>query len=318
MANATVLRLGANNEGVDKRELFLKVFGGEVLTAFEETQVTVDKQTIRNITSGKTAQFPATWKVNAAYHTPGVELVGQSSKIGERNIHIDDVLIADVFIANIDEAMAHYELRGEYARQCGQALANVWDKNSLRAMVLAARASATITGAFGGGSSTSLTTLYKTSAADLAAGINLAAQTMDEKDIPETEVKFAYVKPAQWYLLSQSTAVQNKDYSSNTGFYDKAKLPMIGNCVMVKTNHLPSTDESGTAVTGEKNTYYANFSKLACVVTTRQAIGTVKLLDLAVEEAYDARRQGTLMLAKYAIGTGILRPEAAFELLTTS
>ena len=41
------------------------------------------------------------------------------------------------------------------------------------------------------------------------------------------------------------------------------------------------------------------------------AVGTVKLMDLAVESEYDIRRQGTLMVAKYAMGHGVLRPEAA-------
>ena len=49
-----------------------------------------------------------------------------------------------------------------------------------------------------------------------------------------------------------------------------------------------------------------------------RAVGTVKLLDLAQEMSWDMRRQVTLLLAKYAIGHGILRPEAAVELKTTS
>lgn len=57
MANATAHRVGAVNGGADKTELFMKVFGGEVLTAFEEANKTLDKQTIRSISSGKSASF---------------------------------------------------------------------------------------------------------------------------------------------------------------------------------------------------------------------------------------------------------------------
>jgi len=35
------------------------------------------------------------------------------------------------------------------------------------------------------------------------------------------------------------------------------------------------------------------------------------LMDLATEMEYDIRRQGTLMVAKYAMEHGVLRPEAA-------
>lgn len=55
MANATTLRIGANNGGTDKDELFYKVFAGEVLTAFEEANKTLDKHMIRTIQSGKSA-----------------------------------------------------------------------------------------------------------------------------------------------------------------------------------------------------------------------------------------------------------------------
>jgi len=35
-----------------------------------------------------------------------------------------------------------------------------------------------------------------------------------------------------------------------------------------------------------------------------------------MESEYDIRRQGTLMVAKMALGHGILRPEAAVEIQT--
>jgi hypothetical protein len=47
------------------------------------------------------------------------------------------------------------------------------------------------------------------------------------------------------------------------------------------------------------------------------AVGTVKLMDLAFETQYDIRRQGTLMVAKYAAGHGVLRPEAAVRVKTS-
>ena len=54
----------------------------------------------------------------------------------------------------------------------------------------------------------------------------------------------------------------------------------------------------------------------AALVMHKAAVGTVKLMDLAMESDYDIRRQGTLMVAKYAMGHGILRPAAAVELKT--
>ena len=53
MANATPSRLGALNGGSDKDALFLKVFSGEVLTAFEQQTVMMDKHHVRTIANGK-------------------------------------------------------------------------------------------------------------------------------------------------------------------------------------------------------------------------------------------------------------------------
>lgn len=313
MANATQISLGQQNLAGQTDALFLKVYGGEVITAFEESCVVMDKHIVRTIEHGKSASFPATWKVGASYHTPGTEIVGQTSPVSERVITIDDLLIAPVFIANIDEAKNHYDVRSIYSGEAGNALANQWDKNVLQTMLLAARATATVTGGNGGTVLTSGTTLYRTSATDLAAGFYSGVQAMDEKDVPESKEKFGYVKPAQYYLLAQSTALINRDWAADNGNYADGKIIRIGGVRLVKTNHLPTS-----VVSTGPTQYQGDFSKTAAVITTKDAVGTVKLLDLAQEMAYDIRRQGTLIVSKYAVGHGILRPECAVELKTTS
>jgi hypothetical protein len=55
MANATVSRSGQANTTGDVKALFLKVFAGEVLTAFEEATVTAGRFMERSISSGKSA-----------------------------------------------------------------------------------------------------------------------------------------------------------------------------------------------------------------------------------------------------------------------
>lgn len=56
MANATVSFSGeSNNDGAGNTVLHLKVFAGEVLTAFEQASVTRDKHMILSIQSGKSA-----------------------------------------------------------------------------------------------------------------------------------------------------------------------------------------------------------------------------------------------------------------------
>lgn len=313
MANATVSRLGeVNAAGGDKLALFLKVFAGEVLTAFAEVNVALNLSTIRNIQSGKSASFPATWKAAAEYHTPGTEIVGAAIKHNERIINIDSVLISHAFLANIDEAMNHYDVRSDYSKQLAYALSNQMDKNLLQLMVLAARASATITGGYGG---TQLTAAgYDTTANTLAQGIYDAAQTLDEKDIPESEERFIVLRPKHYNLLIQSDKALHRDWnlSEDNGTYASGKIFRIAGVRIVKSNHLPNSNIA--AVTGQNNTYSADFSNTIGVVATKQAVGTVKLMDLGMESEYDIRRQGHLFVAKYACGHGLLRPECAVEL----
>lgn len=316
MANATPSRLGAANGAVanfaQKNALFLKVFAGEVLTAFDETNVMKDLHVSRTISSGKSAQFPVTGKANAAYHTVGTPLLGtQNIKHNEIVVNIDDVLIADTFIANIDEAKTHYDVRAEYSRLLGMALAKQFDVRCLQLGVLAARGTATVTGGNGGTAITDSDAA--TNGASLAASIFEAAQAMDEKDVPEND-RVAIVKPAQYYKLVQTTDVINRDFGG-AGVYADGTVLRVAGIQIVKSNNVPSTNVS--AVTGENNTYHGNFSTTVALVMQKSAIGTVKLMDLAVERTsgdFEIMYQGTLMASKYAMGHGILRPECAVEI----
>ena len=67
MTNVTPSRLGIVNGASPSNfaadnALFLKVFAGEVLTAFDENNVMKDLHTSRTISIGKSAQFPVTGK----------------------------------------------------------------------------------------------------------------------------------------------------------------------------------------------------------------------------------------------------------------
>jgi len=307
MSAATPLRIGQQNGAGATDELFLKVYGGEVLTAFETLNVMQPLQMIRNIASGKSAQFPATWKVNASYHTPGAEIVGQTSNVSERVITIDDLLLADVFIPVIDEAKNHYEYRSEYSTQAGRALARKFDTNSQQVGCLAARASATVTGGNGGSQLTNAG--YATTGSTIAAGIFAGAQALDEKDVPEND-RYAILRPAQYYLVAQTTNVINRDWGG-AGVYAEGTVLKVAGISIVKSNHLPSTN-----VASGPSAYQGDFSNTQGLVFQKGAIGTVKLLDLANEMGYDMRRQGTLIISKYAVGHGLLRPECAVELIS--
>ena len=123
-------------------------------------------------------------------------------------------------------------------------------------------------------------------------------------------VRNAFFRPAQYYLLAQNTTVINQWFGGQ-GAYAEGTVLKVGGLTIVKTNALPRTN-----VTTGVAAYQGNFANTVGLVMNKQAVGTVKLMDLAMESEYDIRRQGTLMLAKYAVGHGVIRPECAVELKT--
>lgn len=308
MADATLTRMGAINGASDKEALFLKLFSGEVLASFNLANVFGDKHRVKSISQGKSYQFPAIGTATAAYHTPGTEIVGRNSILSaERVITIDDVLLANEYIPEIDELKSHFDVRGEYAKQMGEALADQYDRNVARNLVLAARASSTITGGNGGSVATNAS--FGTDASVLAAGIYTMAQTFDDKGLPETE-RYVGVKPAQYYLMVQKTDLINKDWNG-VGSYATGMIGTIAGVTIVKSSKIPQSNDSANSAI--PSGYRANFSTTVAIGWHPHAVGTVKLMDVKSESVWDPRRQSTLLLAKYACGHGILRPECAYE-----
>lgn len=329
-------RSGLIQGGSDNDALFLKVFSGEILTSFSETNVMKDLHMLRTISSGKSAQFPVSGIATAKYHNVGENIVesssGYLSNIGmnEKIITIDDVLVSSTFIANIDELKKHYDVRSIYAAELGKALAKRFDIATMKTLYAASQDSANLTNTPAGTSITGATT---NTAQGIIDALYAVAETLDKNDAPD-EGRFAVLAPATYYkLLTSDNVAINKDTGSG-GNVNAGTVASVAGIRLVKSNHLVDIAELGddSAVTtgdGSSNNtvfsggsgYNGDFSALTTgtgadleygmLCGTKEAIGTVKLLDLATESEYQIERQGTLFVAKYAMGHGVLRPECA-------
>lgn len=341
---------GAWNSDFDvQNALFLKVFGGEVMSAFEKYTVTSDKHRIRSISSGKSAQFPFTGRTTARRFKPGSDILvddaqpvgagaGQDAttskllgqiKAGERVINIDDLLIATCFIDELDEAKSHYSYRGPFSRELGRALAHEFDTNVLKTALLAAAQNASgNTDPFQSSQVIDASTdNNELTTQELIDAVFAASQGFDERYVPEDD-RYLFLKPQEYYMLVKDTANGNgtallhRDYAggdSNGSFTEGFVLKCAGMTV-VKTPHLPSANTlydadgagGGAATTknpGENNDYQSDFSNVIALAMHPEGVGTVKLKDLTMESEYQIRHQGDLMVAKMACGTGDLRPE---------
>ena len=305
MTNSVVSRLGQINASGADDALFLKQFGGEILTEFEKSTVFKTRHYVRQIRNGKSAQFPLIGTVTSSLHTPGNFIDGQAVNHAETLISVDGLLVAPVFIASIDELMNHYDVRGPYATEMGATLAQQYDLQVARMGILAARASSPLTGRAGGSAITAAS--INTSNTVYATALFSAAQTLDEKNVGK-EDRNCFIRPAQYYLLAQNTTLINKDFAG-AGSIASGRIETVAGIDLIKTNNLPSTN-----VTTGITKYRGDYSKTFGLVMNRWAVGTVQLMDISLESEYEIRRQGTFMVAKMAVGSDKLRPECAIEL----
>lgn len=327
---------GGNVDYGTDNAMFLKVFSGEVLQAFETATVMKPLHSVRTISNGKSAQFPLTGIASANYHTPGEDLMTDGSYISaikhaEKVISIDDLLTATTFIDKLDEAKNHYDVRSIYSSELGRALAREMDKHLIGVAINtaaeftgndpAARGNA-VTGLPG---STVITNdaLGANATSDIPAGgvatfidsmFDLAAQ-FDEKNVPSEE-RCVVLTPQSYYNIVNSDDGKdliNRDFNPDpSNSFVNAQIASVAGFRMIRSNIAAQVYGASISNPGKgDNNYGGNFSRIKAVAFQKQAFGTVKLLDLAMESEYEIRLQGHLMVAKYAMGHGSLRHECA-------
>jgi hypothetical protein len=325
---ANIPRAGSVDNGTDKDALFLQVFSGEVLSAFEEANVMRELHTVRTISEGKSASFPVTGVAGAAYLTAGEDIYNGTdhlSKIkhSEKVITIDDLLVSSTFIADIDSLRNHFDLRSIYSNELGKALAKRFDLAVMKTLVAGAGASAA-TDQPAGISITGFGAFSAATGEKVVDAIVDIAQKLDENDIPDDGDRFAVLPPELYYLLisdASGNIALNKDYGG-VGSIAQGNVPMVAGIKIFKSNHVKEDDDSAKnnpfddASGGtDANGYNADLSTLRFIGGHKSCVGTVKLLDLATDMDYSVQRQGTLLVAKYAMGHNFLRQGACVKVV---
>ena len=320
MANASPVKFGNVNSGSTRDDaLFLKVFAGEVITSFDRASKTAGADMVRSISNGKSASFPVMGRVGASYHAVGTEITGSDVNSNEKVITINDLLISSVFVSNIEEAKNHWDVRSAYSTEMGRALSFQKDKHILQTIGQATLASANVTG---GDATTNVVNTGIASATDATAAnamidaIFAAAKELDANYVP-SEGRKCFMRLEEYYKLANATNAVNVDFSGGAnGGVASGKVAKIAGIELVPVPHFVSSNvtsgaDAGSATNAGSTPQAVNLTNFVALVSHPSAVGTVKLMDLAVEKEYDIRRQGTLMVAKYSMGHGVLRPEAA-------
>lgn len=325
-------------------DMLLPVFGGEVLTAFEEYNQFLDKVNYKTITSGNTMKFPATWKIGSEYHEAGTELLGLDVETKEFTITLDDrPLVSHFEVDDIDVALSHFDVRNELATECGRELSRQLDRKLAILLILAARTDSDAGNSFPAGGNKLVYGGVTTGTSDFNSGdwgteanaaalvewIGKISQKMDENDVPQND-RCCIVNVPLYYALrslglpySASGTVTNLDKQALWGRNDTGAagpkiqdgqgynlaIDVMGIPVYM-SNHLPKTN-----ITTGPTKYRGDFAKSGGIVFQKSAIAALQLLGIQTEKFRDVRRQSDFMVAKMMTGGGTLRPHCAYEIL---
>lgn len=306
----------------ERDALFMKVFTGEVLTAFARTSVMMSRHQVRTISHGKSASFAVMGRTRAKYLAPGASLDDQRKKMehNERVIAIDGLLTADCLITDIDDAMNHYDVRVEYSRQLGEALAMGADCAIINELANeAAKDSAFKENIPENGTDADkvpgtgkafefVTGLDVTQEAQygnkILEGLLAARAQMTKNYVPQGD-RYCLLTPEGYSAVMKALMPDAANYHAlfdpNTG-----KLQTICGFEVIEVPHLLNEGIDGKHALNKK----IQTAGLQGIVFHRSAVGTVKLKDLAMERARRAEYQADQIIAKYAMGHGGLRPEA--------
>ena len=258
---ASVTVPGASNGGADRRALYLKLFSGEMFKGFQHNAIARDLVMKRTLKNGKSLQFIYTGRTSAEFHTPGNSILGNSDAappVAEKTITCDELLISSAFLYELDEVLAHYDLRSEISRKIGYALAEKYDRLAFRAITRGARSASPITKSGfvepGGtqirvGATTNDSAAYVP--ANLVAAFYDAAAALDEKGV-STDGRVAVLNARQYYELIQQTGdsgLVNRD-AQGTSRQSGNGIVEIAGIKIYKSMNIPFLGKYGTAYGG--------------------------------------------------------------------
>ena len=254
---ASVTMPGAANSTGDRRALYLKLFSGEMFKGFEYNAIARDLVTKRTLKNGKSLQFIYTGHTKAEFHTPGNSILGNSDgapPVAEKTITVDDLLISSAFVYELDETLAHYELRGEISKKIGYALAQKYDRLVFRAVARGARAASPITKTnFVEPGGTQIRVGTNNSGADAYVSASLinafydAAAALDEKGV-SSDGRVGVLNPRQYYELIQavgSNGLVNRD-AQGTALQGGNGIIEIAGIKIFKSMNIPFMSQYGT------------------------------------------------------------------------
>lgn len=312
--------------------MFLKVFSGEVLTAFSRASVTNGRFVKRTISNGKAAKFPIVGRTGAKYLKQGENLDDKRTGIphSEREVNINGLLTSDVLIYDIEDAMNNFDVRAEYSTQLGEALALSADGANLAEVAKMVNLDTSKDeNIIGLGKPTKInvglqditndTGLVKLGK-DFMAALVRARGSFAKNYVPKGD-RVAYVTPDVFSAVLHVLMPNSANYMAIID-PESGTLKNIFGWEIIECPHLTMGGaDNVNAFDGLGNAYptdgFTTVDNTLALLAHRSAVGQVNLKDMALERARRPEYQADQIIAKYAMGHGGLRPEAVGAITMT-
>jgi len=317
--DASLSRSGQNNQTGSDRALFEKKMQTDILRYFQSTNIAKELITNKTIENGKSAAFPIIGNAAAVYHVAGTLIEGDNIAATEREITIDDMLIAFAYVPDIDDAMVHYDANSAYNESIGRALGKRYDQDAFRMIARAGNIVDAAT-ALAAGLLVFADDVYSTTVTFAVAGDELIGAKVYEK-IVEAIAQWVQsdlvgepvivLQPSSYFALLNNPANTGMTWANDEAS-QSGRVPMVLGKKVMTTPHLPQADDSANTALNTK--YRFNYLKTVGLVFSKESVASLQLLALTMRSDYVPTRIATLIVGKMLVGFGTLNHSSSIVL----
>jgi len=324
----------------DMGKLWLPIWSGEVLHAYDEYKSFEPMVTSKTIESGRTIEFPITGVVSLqpAWSAGQYLSGGDNSATDTFVVELDKRPMAAHFeLDNIDLMITQWEYRQELARQAGQTLANARDEQIATFLVAAGLVAPLAGDPRVAASKLSYPDPVGIGATDDAAAALAVLEAIEEynvelqeNNIPEGLAHCAVTPKLFQQIRRLGVAEQQSEAVFSQPMFGgvaqagglgaqltDGKKAMSDDLVYMgvricKSNHIPTAD--GSVIGEDRYTVNGSTAGVRGIIWMPEAVASVRKTGLVVDTEDDIRRNTTFTVASMMSGTGIVKPELAMVL----
>jgi hypothetical protein len=306
-----ITNIGSKNNGADTKELFQKIYKGEVEEAFESKPITAGLLLKKSITSGKSYEIKLSGKTGFTQQADGTELAGQGDiEFSNVIINVEDRITNVQTITEVDEKMNDFNERQVIKNTTAAALGNKYDYDRIREIIIGSRSANRIPSLPAGSEIVNADVSnsdIEVKGKALVDALFLASQKMAENEVDE-EV-YCILAPAEYAALSRNKDIISKDFNTDNGSFAKGTVLEVAGITILRSNNLKRVDSSADTLHG------VDATNVYGVCFTMSSVVSVDLLGLDTRIVDKKDSYATKIMSSYVAGHKYLRTESCVTIV---